>query len=164
MAAPTHATPQGLDDSDEETERNDYIKRFIEFRPGDHGPDGARISETGVSVAAVITTIRGSGGDLTLTAAESDLSRDALITALVYFACRSEFINARILLNNAGFVDFEQRRGTPLPRRGRDGQRSRVAPAGGTRRAHDRRGRTAGRQRRRTTPLCNRGRSGLGDA
>lgn len=54
-------------------------------------------------MAAVITMIRGSGGDLALTAAEYDLSHDAVIAALVYFACYSEAITARNLLNNAGF-------------------------------------------------------------
>lgn len=54
-------------------------------------------------MAAVITMIRGSSGDVALTAVEYDLSHDAVIAALVYFACYSEFITARNLLNNAGF-------------------------------------------------------------
>ncbi len=106
MAVSPQTTPQALDANEEVTQRNDYIKRFIEFRRDEHTPDKARISETGVSVAAVIYAFRGTGGDIEQTMDAYDLSLEAVIAALVYYACHSELINARNLLNDAHSIDW----------------------------------------------------------
>ncbi len=104
MVVPSSAMTDAINDRPQAMESDNLIDRYIEFRPRDHSPDRAQIVDTGVPVAALITSLRGSGGDIASTAREYDIPCDAVVAALVSFACHSDLINARIVLNNAAFA------------------------------------------------------------
>lgn len=78
------------------------IARYIEDDPYHPGPGDVRLTESGVSVWAVIGHLPSVGGDHARAAADYELSAEEMDAAIAYYRAYGPAIDARLAANAGG--------------------------------------------------------------
>ena len=91
-------------------QEQELIARHIEPNPHRSGPHEARLKEYGVSVWALVGYWKGTNGDVAEVAEAYDVPSEAVEAALAHYRRYKELIDARLLLNEAAFVEKHPRR------------------------------------------------------
>ncbi|MGH2561144.1 MAG: hypothetical protein ACRDJH_18915 [Thermomicrobiales bacterium] len=81
---------------------DELIERYI--LPEPFAPDRAKLAGAGVSVWVLVDYLRFTGGDVAATAAEYEVSTEAVAAAQAYYERHRDAIDARITLHRAAFV------------------------------------------------------------
>jgi uncharacterized protein (DUF433 family) len=95
-------------DADFSTVDDTWIWRHIAFLDGLRVPYEARMDASGARVKTIITQLQLDSWDVERVASSRELSVDAVRAAIVYYERHKDLIDAKILLDNAAFLDWEQ--------------------------------------------------------
>jgi uncharacterized protein (DUF433 family) len=75
------------------------IDRYIAVDPYDHGPQDARLKDSGTPVWALIGYLEGASGDVARVAADYEIPLEAVQAAVAYYHRHRAPIDAKLLLS-----------------------------------------------------------------
>jgi uncharacterized protein (DUF433 family) len=93
-------------DAKRSTHGDDWMWKHLDFLDGMRTPYEARMAATGARLRTVVRQLKMDDGDIDRVAQSRDLSVEAIRAAIAYYERHKELIDAKILVEDAAFVDW----------------------------------------------------------